>query len=473
MMRAALVLLVFCAGVTAAAVDEPLCADIAAVVAGVENDARQGRLQEALATAEGGLSCPHATVDERITLHLKMSAIHDRIGLHNNSRPVAAALKSIEYASDLAPRASPESRAAIALATARYYYRAEAPDSDYPMARASVRDALARFEELGDPHGRADAVHLTGLMHLQRRELERARDYFERSLALEQRAESPRPVFLADYERHVGFVDQLSGDWAAAIERFERSFAIRRNNGLKDQAMFAAVSLASALLSGGHVADADAPLQFALATAAELDSAAGRARAGRVLVELYKQLGERQDTIEVTMATSLGDIRIELYPQRAPLTAGNFLRLIDGGYLDGASFYRVVSPANDNGNPVISVIQGGLGDAAGPFPPIPHETTADTGLLHVDGAVSMARAEPGTASTEFFICIGDQPALDFGATRNPDGQGFAVFGQVVDGMDVVRAIHEAPADAPTDIDYFSGQLLGNPVVIRSLRRVGR
>jgi peptidyl-prolyl cis-trans isomerase A (cyclophilin A) len=129
-----------------------------------------------------------------------------------------------------------------------------------------------------------------------------------------------------------------------------------------------------------------------------------------------------------------------------------------------------VSPENDNGTPVISVIQGGIGDAAAPFPPIEHETTKRTGLKHVDGTISMARGAVGTAASEFFICIGDQPALDFGAMRNADGQGFAAFGRVVAGMDVVRAIHAMPANAATSDNYVSGQMLDEPIVILSVRR---
>jgi peptidyl-prolyl cis-trans isomerase A (cyclophilin A) len=174
--------------------------------------------------------------------------------------------------------------------------------------------------------------------------------------------------------------------------------------------------------------------------------------------------------VNVLMTTSLGDIEMEIDVDAAPITAANFLRLVDGGHMDGGSFYRVVSPENDNGSPVISVIQGGLGDAAGPFPPIAHESTADTGLLHVNGAVSMARGDVGTASTEIFICIGNQPALDFGAARNPDKQGFAVFGRVTQGMDVVKAIHSQPADAPTEEAYVAGQILDEPVAIISVRR---
>jgi len=174
--------------------------------------------------------------------------------------------------------------------------------------------------------------------------------------------------------------------------------------------------------------------------------------------------------VRVTMQTSLGEIELELYSQKAPVTVANFLQLVDGGHLDGGTFYRTVSPENDNGSPVIAVIQGGIGDAESPFAPIAHETTADTGLPHLDGSISMARAEVGTATTEFFICVGDQPALDFGATRNADGQGFAVFGRVIAGMDVVHAIHQAPADAPTEFEYSQNQLINEPVEIISLQR---
>lgn len=189
-----------------------------------------------------------------------------------------------------------------------------------------------------------------------------------------------------------------------------------------------------------------------------------------LLAQLAACATEQPQTVRVAMVTAAGDIELELYPEKAPATVSNFLRLIDGGHLDGATFYRVVSPDNDNGSPLISVIQGGIGDAPSPFAPVPHEPTGQTGLLHLDGSISMARAEIGTASTEFFICIGAQPALDYGGERAADGQGFAVFGRVVAGMAVIRRIHAAPADAPTEFEYFRGQLLAEPVVIESLRR---
>ncbi len=170
------------------------------------------------------------------------------------------------------------------------------------------------------------------------------------------------------------------------------------------------------------------------------------------------------------MTTSQGDIEVDLYVNKAPITAGNFLKLVEGEHLDGGSFYRVVTYENDNGNPRIEVIQGGLGDEESPLPPIDHETTEQTDILHKDGVISMARGNVGTASSEFFICVGDQPGLDYGNSRNPDEQGFAAFGQVVSGKDVVNRIHRLPADGASDSDYTRGQILTEPVVIISVRR---
>lgn len=177
------------------------------------------------------------------------------------------------------------------------------------------------------------------------------------------------------------------------------------------------------------------------------------------------------DIVRIVMSTSQGDIEIDLYIEKAPITAANFLKLVDSGQMDGGSFYRVVSYENDNGNPKIEVIQGGRGDALeGEIDAIDHETTEQTGILHTDGVISMARSGVGTATSEFFIVIGDQPGLDYGEVRNPDGQGFAPFGKVVSGMDVVRKIQGLPADGPTESDYTKGQILTEPINISSVRR---
>ena len=186
---------------------------------------------------------------------------------------------------------------------------------------------------------------------------------------------------------------------------------------------------------------------------------------------LTMNVAAKDETVRVTMSTGQGDIEIELYMSKAPVTAGNFLELVDDGKFDGGAFYRVVTYDNDRGKPKIAVIQGGVGGTTDEaFDTIAHESTAQTGILHKDGVISMARGEVGTASTEFFICNGDQPGLDHGEMRNADGQGFAAFGKVIGGMDVVRAINALPADAPSESEYTRGQILTDPVPIIRVRR---
>lgn len=155
------------------------------------------------------------------------------------------------------------------------------------------------------------------------------------------------------------------------------------------------------------------------------------------------------EAIHILFETEFGGITFELYPKNAPLTVANFLAYVDENRFIGACFYRVVHLDNQPNNDIkIEVIQGGLKEDDHPqgLPPIPHETTAETGIHHTHGTISMARNEPGTASSEFFICINDQPELDFGGRRNPDGQGFSAFGRVVKGMDIVAKIQSQPAE---------------------------
>jgi peptidyl-prolyl cis-trans isomerase A (cyclophilin A) len=149
----------------------------------------------------------------------------------------------------------------------------------------------------------------------------------------------------------------------------------------------------------------------------------------------------------VVIQTELGDIEVEVDSIRAPVTAANFLRYVDLGFYHFGRFHRTVREDNQPQNKVkIAVIQAGLDSLrVQEFPPIALERTKVTGLLHKDGTISMARDGPNSATSEFFICIGNQPELDFGGKRNPDGQGFAAFGRVVLGMDVVARIHQAPA----------------------------
>ncbi|MDR1781149.1 MAG: peptidylprolyl isomerase [Tannerella sp.] len=165
----------------------------------------------------------------------------------------------------------------------------------------------------------------------------------------------------------------------------------------------------------------------------------------------------------IVIETPFGNITAEIYEKQAPISAGNFLKLIDKGLFEQNKtvFYRVVRMDNQPNNDVkIEVIQGGLDDRE-VAAPIPHETTEMTGVKHLDGTLSMARSQPGTASSEFFICIGDQPELDFGGKRNPDGQGFAAFGRVIEGMDIVKKIQQQKDDR---------QYLIEPVAITSIRR---
>ena len=149
---------------------------------------------------------------------------------------------------------------------------------------------------------------------------------------------------------------------------------------------------------------------------------------------------------KVVIKTEMGDITVELFIHQAPISAGNFLTYVDDSLYVNSVFYRVVTLQNQPKNDVkIEVIQGGLfSDERTRYFPIEHETTQTTGILHKDGVISYARAEPGTAGSEIFICIGDQPELDFGGKRNPDGQGFAAFGKVIEGMDIVRKIQQLP-----------------------------
>jgi peptidyl-prolyl cis-trans isomerase A (cyclophilin A) len=178
----------------------------------------------------------------------------------------------------------------------------------------------------------------------------------------------------------------------------------------------------------------------------------------------------RTREVRVKLVTDKGTIVIALYPDRAPITVANFLAYADKGLMKGGTFYRTVSPKNDNNPATINVIQGGLGDEGERLPPIAHETTKVTGIRHTDGVISMARDGPGSATSEFFICLGANPALDYGGARNKDGQGFAAFGEVVQGLDVVRAIHSAPTITRSDDPYMKGQMIEKPVKILELSR---
>jgi peptidyl-prolyl cis-trans isomerase A (cyclophilin A) len=175
-------------------------------------------------------------------------------------------------------------------------------------------------------------------------------------------------------------------------------------------------------------------------------------------------VGHPQPLPRVVIETEAGEIEIEVDTVRAPNTAANFLKYVDGAFYDGGRFHRTVKPDNQPNNAVkIEVIQAGAAAVKVRefLPAIPLERTSVTKLTHADGVVSMARSDPDSARDQFFICIGNQPELDFGGKRNPDGQGFAAFGRVVRGMDVVRKIQASPAE---------GQTLTPPIRIVRARR---
>ena len=177
--------------------------------------------------------------------------------------------------------------------------------------------------------------------------------------------------------------------------------------------------------------------------------------------------------VRVLVQTELGDIVVEVDQARAPATAANFLKYVDAGHYDGGTFHRTVKMDNQPESAVkIEVIQAGVNPdrAKSGFAPIALERTSTTGLIHKDGAISMARGAPDSATSGWFICINDQPSLDFGGKRNPDGQGFAAFGRVVSGMDVVRKIQTAPSSS-NQTTNAEAQRLTPPIKIVKAARV--
>jgi peptidyl-prolyl cis-trans isomerase A (cyclophilin A) len=171
----------------------------------------------------------------------------------------------------------------------------------------------------------------------------------------------------------------------------------------------------------------------------------------------------------VRLDTSLGAIIIALKARQAPLTVANFLRYVDEKRYDGASFWRAAKAPSvvDYG-----LIQGGLqGDPRGLLPPIAHEPTTQTGLRHVDGTVSLARKAPGTGDSDFFICIGEAPYLDANPAGEGDNLGFAAFGQVVQGMEIVRKILNLPTPGKATNPVMEGQMLDPVVPIVTARRI--
>ena len=170
---------------------------------------------------------------------------------------------------------------------------------------------------------------------------------------------------------------------------------------------------------------------------------------------------------KVRLETTEGPIVVALEQTRAPITTANFLRYVDEKRFDGITFYRAVNVA-----PGFGLIQGGIrGDIRQFLPPIAHEPTTETGLSHTDGAISMARNAPGTADASFFITVGNLPAMDADPKQAGDNLGFAVFGHVTEGMEIVRHILQLPTSPTEGEGIMKGQMLAEPVRIVSARRI--
>lgn len=175
--------------------------------------------------------------------------------------------------------------------------------------------------------------------------------------------------------------------------------------------------------------------------------------------------------VRLEMRTREGAIIIDLAADKAPLTTANFLRYVDLKRFDGATIYRTVRVV---GYPNRGLLQGGARFVPDkPIKPVAHEPTTKTGLSHKDGTISMARSKPGTATSDFFFCLGDTPSFDADPSAPGDNQGFAAFGQVVEGMDIVRRIHAMPTSDKAQVASMRGEMLERPVPILNVKRLNK
>ncbi len=170
--------------------------------------------------------------------------------------------------------------------------------------------------------------------------------------------------------------------------------------------------------------------------------------------------------VRLTMTTAEGPLILELAADKAPLTVANFLRYVDAGRYNGGEIYRGMAVSS---NPLMGLVQGGAKPGK-PIPPVAHEPTTQTGLKHVDGTVSLARYAPGTGTSDFFICVGDAGYLDANPAATGDNAGFAAFGQVVEGMDIIKRILVMPKSQKADNPAMVGQMLATYVKILSVKR---
>jgi tetratricopeptide (TPR) repeat protein len=302
-----IVLVLLATGACAGTADERLLAEVSSL-------RLAGELAEARAMAEQALEKSDASADA-ILMHLELARIHDRYGLHNNTRPVAEALRHVQLAESLVEPGEEPSRARVDLAYADYYYRAEMPDREFTTATQHAERAIDLFTALDDWQGGAEAVHRLGLIRMQQGRYEEARDLFDESLALDIRG-GERVFFRGEYERHVGFVDYLTGDREAAIPHFERSLQARQEAGAIDASLHAAVSLASTLVESGRAAEAGEHLKYALEIARRIGSRYGEAIALLALGRYHRELGNEDQARAALeraaeVARSIGSASIE------------------------------------------------------------------------------------------------------------------------------------------------------------------
>ena len=206
-------------------------------------------------------------------------------------------------------------------------------------------------------------------------------------------------------------------------------------------------------------------IRFAFVALLALTAAAPAKRTKPVVVP-------QPDTVRVALTTEVGPIIVDIDAKNAPISATNFIRYVDQKRFDGVPFYRAMRL--EWGTPPNGIIQAGpRGDPKRVLKPIAHEPTTKTGILHKAGTLSMARLALGTATGDFTIMLSDQPYFDADPTRADVGSrnGYAAFGRVVEGMDVVRKIFDAPLSPTLGEGVLKGQMLIKPVKIISARRM--
>ncbi len=288
----------------ALAADEPeTCNESASPVDRVRAERITGSLEKGEALARRALECVDLEDGERRRLRIELAKVLDRQGLHHHTRPVVEALELLREAEAALDLDDVRGRGEIDLALAEYFYRAEMSERKFETASAKALEAERGFKRLGESSGEADAVHRQGLIELQKRNLEEARELFDRSLEIEQRGPR-RPIFLSDYHRHIGIVELWSGNRSAAIPHLETSLELRDKAGSRDYGMFARTMLGAVLVSDGRAAEARPILEEAVRFARAIPSPVGEMRATLALGEVYEILGERDAGIEALGRTA-------------------------------------------------------------------------------------------------------------------------------------------------------------------------